>query len=291
MIPLKSMLVESYVLRRFMHFLFRWKGLRALGHFLRRRLYADRWVLIEDFDGDLRFYCHLNEHIGSFMYWRGAYSWNQLRVLAPILKDGMVFVDAGANQGELTLFVAKRLPHGRVVAFEPITEMFQRLQRNLEVNGFDNAILSNSGLWSEPTTREIYWRGSAAPDGSFNEGLGTLFPTAECAAVVQEIQCATLDAFLGDHGIQRVDIMKLDVEGAELHVLQGAKDTIERCRPTVLLEVDRSNCRAAGVEPDALLDFLRRWYRFEVILPSGRTRPLQRRSQLREHQDLLCLPQ
>jgi hypothetical protein len=60
-----------------MRLLFRWKGIRALAHLVRRHLYWAASVEIDDFDEDLRFYCHLNEHIGSFMYWRGSYSLDQ----------------------------------------------------------------------------------------------------------------------------------------------------------------------------------------------------------------------
>jgi FkbM family methyltransferase len=245
--------------------------------------------LVDDFDGDLKFHCRLNEHIGSLMYWRGAYSWNQLPVLDRNLRDGMVFVDVGANQGEFTVFAAKRLPVGRVVAFEPMTDMYDRLLRNIEANGFSNVLASRLGLWSEPTTRTIYRRSSRFSDGSHHEGLGTVFPTDVRNTRVEEIQCTTLDAFLDTSEINRVDIIKIDVEGAELRVLQGASRTIDRHRPKLLIEVDLECCRAAGVDPPEFLDYLERLYRLHLILPSGRTRPLKP-SKLRTYQNLLGLP-
>lgn len=280
---------SSRVLRRLMRFLFRWRGVRVIAHTIRRRLYRDAWVWIDDFDGDLRFRCRLDEHIGSFMYWRGAYSWNQLRVLDGLLQDGMVFVDVGANQGEFTLFAAKRLPVGRVIALEPMSEMYARLLQNIEANRFDNVLVRQVGLWSEPTQKTIYRQEQRFVDGSIHEGLGTVFPTEARDTRVEEIECVTLDSLVEANEIARVNVMKLDVEGAELHVLRGAVNTIERDLPTLLIEVDRRCCKAAGVAEEELLDWLERWYRLESILASGRTRPL-RRANLKDHQNVLCLP-
>jgi hypothetical protein len=95
-------LTSSSKPRALMRFLFRWRGLRVIAHILRRRLLRDEWIWIDDFDGDMKFYCHLKSHIGSFIYWRGYYSAHQLKVLDRILREDMIFVDIGANQGEFT---------------------------------------------------------------------------------------------------------------------------------------------------------------------------------------------
>ena len=273
--------------------MYRVKGLRAVAHALRRRLHEPRSVWMDDFDGDLAFLCHLDEHMGSQMYWRGAYSWSQLRVLDRLLEPNMVFVDAGANQGEFTLFAAKRLTHGRVLAFEPMTAMRERLEQNIEANGLGNVLVSALGLWSEPGRRSLFRPEARFEDGSIHEGLGTLFPTGERGQEVEEVELTTLDAFLDAHGIDRIDALKIDVEGAERAVLTGAERTLERCRPLLLMEANRDLAEigggGAGGGLDALLDWLGRWYRFELVLPSGRTRPVEP-SALGVHQDLLCVP-
>ena len=162
------MLTESRSFRKLMRLMFRVKGLRVVAPALRRRLARPESVWIDDFDGDLAFRCRLDEHIGSQMYWRGAYSWGQLRVLDRLLRPDMVFVDVGANQGEFTLFAAKRLVRGRVLAFEPMTEMRERLVENLAANPFDNVLVSDQGLWSEPGRRRIFRRDAPFEDGSFH---------------------------------------------------------------------------------------------------------------------------
>ena len=123
----------------------------------------------------------------------GAFTWG---VLDRLLEPNMVFVDAGANQGEFTLFAAKRLTHGQVLAFEPMTAMRERLEQNIEANGLGNVLVSALGLWSEPGRRSLFRPEARFEDGSIHEGLGTLFPTRERGHEVEEIELTTLDAFL-----------------------------------------------------------------------------------------------
>ena len=282
-------LIGSASFRRFVRFLFRHKGLRILGHAARRRLYVDRRVRIDDFDRDIAFYCHLNEHIGSQMYWRDSYSWNQLRVLDRLLSPEMTFVDVGANQGEFALFAAKRLTRGRVWAFEPMSEMYRRLLKNLEVNRFANISTAQLGLWSDSKTLPMFQRGRRFLDGSRHEGLATLFPTETRDSPVESIELTTLDTFVSSNGIQRVDVMKIDVEGAELEVLRGAGKTVDTHRPILIMEADRECAEAAGGNLDELLSSVEDRYRIHRITRGGRTVPTSA-ARLGAHQDILCLP-
>lgn len=110
-------------------------------------------AVITDFDGDLKFRCSLHHHIGSQIFWHGAYSHAQLRLLSRLLKSpDMVYLDAGANVGEQTIFAAKRLSRGRVFAFEPATEVFQVLSENIRSNGFTHVRAEKIGLGDRPAS-------------------------------------------------------------------------------------------------------------------------------------------
>lgn len=283
-------LARSRAFRSLMKFLFRWKGPRAVAHAMRRRLVLERVVEIADFDGDLKFTCHLDEHIGSFMYWRGAFSTDQLQVLKRILLDGMTFIDVGANQGEFSLFAAKRLPAGRVIAFEPDPEMFRRLQGNIAANGFENVTAAEMGLWCDEAVLPLHKPTDMYVDGTCNAGLGSLFGSeAEGRSEACAVSLTTLDAFVARSGLTRVDVIKLDVEGAELPALRGGRSSLERHRPWLIVEVDLGCMEAAGTDHDDLFDFLAPWYRFETIMRGGRTVPLDR-GRIQRHQDVLCVP-
>jgi FkbM family methyltransferase len=256
------------------------------------RSFSDRNDAIEisDFDGDLKFVCRLDAHISRQIFWRGYYSAWQLAVLDRVLQDDMVFMDIGANEGEQTVFCAKRLPRGRVIAFEPSTVVYERLTRNVALNGFANVTLVKRGLGKSTDRVTLYSSAHRSADGSYNEGLATLYPREGVSEAREVIDIARLDDCVGDLGINRLDIVKIDVEGSELDVLKGAEQTLRTFRPSVVLEVITETSRAAGHEASALLDFLRSLgYRFDRIARKGRREPLSdRESNAALHCDVFC---
>jgi FkbM family methyltransferase len=167
--------------------------------------------------------------------------------------------------------------------------MHQLLLTNIHANGAKNITVEQAGLWSQDEIRPFYQPRGDFENGSTHDGLGTLFPGKRRAASGLRVQLTTFDQRREALGLESVDVIKLDVEGAELHVLKGAERTIAHYRPTILLEVDRTCAAAAGTSAAEVLHYLSRWYRFELVTSTGRTRKLNRR-RLREHQDLLCLP-
>jgi len=132
---------------------------------------------------------------------------------AELPSDG-VFVDVGANVGLYTLWAARRLGEkGRVLALEPNPVVFARLVFNLALNGLQERV----------TALQC---GAADRDGAFdlhlhpiNLGGGSLTPEEGQAGDTIRVPCRPLEALLAEHGLERVDILKIDVEGAEELVL------------------------------------------------------------------------
>jgi FkbM family methyltransferase len=132
----------------------------------------------------------------------------------------MVFFDIGANMGYYTLIAAKKVgPTGRVDSFEPSPRMFNELKFNLELNKFNNVHINNIALGDEPGVARLsrYDRG--------REVYGSLstrsFPGATIIGY-DEVALETLDNYMVKKGIKQVDMIKMDVEGAEFLVLKGA---------------------------------------------------------------------
>jgi FkbM family methyltransferase len=247
-------------------------------------------IVVDDFDGDSKFTCYLHSHIGSFVFWRGWYSREQLRLLDGLLSPDAVFFDIGANEGEHTVFAARRLTRGRVFSFEPVASVHERLRANVELNGFGNVELVRKGLGDSVATLPIYGGSEPAADGTVNEGLPTLYPTAERSQLLEVIEIVPLDDFIEEAGVVRLDAMKIDVEGAELTILSGGRRSIERFRPVILLEVSEETSRAAGYPARSLLDFLvPLGYRFESFGRNGRMRPVTPGT-IGEYQDVVCYP-
>jgi FkbM family methyltransferase len=246
---------------------------------------------VNDFDGGLAINLRLDEHMQSQIFWYGSYSRDVLLVIQRLLRPGMVVVDAGANIGEITLASAKRVgPLGRVYAFEPVPELADALTQNVRLNDFRQVSVERQGLSSERGNQKIYRASSHFDDGSRHEGLATLYPSGQRGSVIGEIRLITLDDFCQESGVSRLDLIKLDVEGAELPVLKGATKTLLRFKPHIIVEVQQSTANQAGYHATDILSFVRSLgYRFDVIARGGRLRPVHEGS-LTRFQNILCSP-
>jgi FkbM family methyltransferase len=226
-------------------------GLPRLAEWLRRTVAHSlsghpelRNVWIDDCFGNARFCCDLAEHMGSQIFFRGAYSGEQLPLLDHLLADDSVFFDIGANQGEFSIYAARLLSRGEVHAFEPVAAIRRRLQNNVSANNFECVRVHAYGLSdSAQSNVPIYVGRELTGDGTSNAGLPTLFDTASASRVVDTIELRVLDEC---HADDRVDLMKIDVEGAELFALRGARGLISRCRPFIIYESNSATFEAAG---------------------------------------------
>jgi len=278
-------------LRKLTKLAYNYRGFARIAEAI-RKLYSrsPRIILVDDFDTNLCFYCDLDEHMGSQMFWRGSYSGEQLILLDRLLEPDMVFIDVGANHGEFTVFAAKRLTKGQVIAFEPVSSLSQKLQQNIHINNFTNIKLIQKGLSNKNFQSTIYTREKNFEDGTKHEGLPTLYPTQTRSKKFEIIECTYLDNFVESKNISRIDVIKIDVEGSELAVLKGARETIIRFKPVILMEVNEETSQAAGYASKALLDYLSEMdYRFEDILYDGSTQPILP-GQLRNFQNIVCWP-
>ncbi|MBD1920405.1 FkbM family methyltransferase [Microcoleus sp. FACHB-831] len=279
-------------LRKITKIAYKYRGLARIAEGIRKYYsHYQKNILVDDFDNSLAFYCALDEHMGSQIFWKGFYSGDQLNLLDRILNPDMIFLDVGANHGEFTVFAAKRLTEGHVIAFEPVSIFFEKLERNVKQNGFNNVTLINQGLGDSDTHITIYSRDERFEDGTKNEGLHSIYITKSCSRAFETIKIICLDDFIKSHQIPKVDVIKLDIEGAELAALRGAKETITRFRPIILIEVNEETCQAAGYPPRALLDYLSEiGYRFDLIIRNGITRSIIP-DELDKFQNIICLPQ
>lgn len=197
-----------------------------------------RSLVVNDFDGDLRFELDLNGHMGSQIFWYGSYSRHQLRLMNRILRPGMTVMDVGANAGEVTLFAAKRVgPAGRVFSFEPLDAMADRLSLNVAMNHLEQVEVVRLGLSDFDGEVPIYSAAETFHDGTRHEGLGTIYAAGPRTEELQRITLTTADGWASANELDRLDVMKIDVEGAELPVIRGAIGLIEEHRPWLFLEV------------------------------------------------------
>lgn len=231
---------------------------------------ADARVVIDNFDGDLKLKVDRSSYLGGMLYWRGYQTIAELRVLRRLLKPDMVYADIGANQGEYALFAAKRLTNGAVLAFEPVPALYEQLVDNVRLNNFTHVRTFNFGLFSHEDVLQMYTSTDVVIHNSFNEGLASIFASDYRKDVVATAQLKAFDQVFPTLGLKRLDLMKVDVEGAELHVLQGAEEMLRQYRPLLMLEVNEPAFAAAGYTTRELRQFLeQRGYRVALIDDHG----------------------
>jgi FkbM family methyltransferase len=253
-------------------------------------MHKERNICIRDFDGNLFFNCALHEHISSQVFWRGSYSSAELSWMGQVIKKDWVFFDIGANKGEFSLFAAKRLTQGKVIAFEPVPSLCAELQQNILLNHFQQVRVVCKGL-SDCQGEAIIYNAREKYDNEWNLGTYSIYQGNKTNTAFGKIELMVLDDFVKSENMERLDLMKIDIEGAEWKMLQGARETIARFKPLILVELNAETTAAAGYTPIDILDFLKGFgYRFRIIKRYGRTAEL-REDRLGKFQNVLCIPE
>jgi FkbM family methyltransferase len=158
------------------------------------------------------------------------------------IRPEWVFLDIGANFGFFSMLVSD-VTHGaaEVHAFEPLASMAELLEEHRRMNGFENIHIHRTAISdSEGEITLVY-------PSEENTILGRMLAEGENAeGKFEKAQTIRLDTFVRDHNINRVDFIKMDVEGAEPFVLEGGAETIQRFRPMMMIEVNPETLELLG---------------------------------------------
>ena len=177
---------------------------------------------------------------GFFDYW--GHDLGDLRFLWRNLKPGDVFLDIGAHHGVYSIVAAKRLgTNGTVVAFEPSSREYRRLRLHLRLNRLRWVRAERSLLVRQPLTRTFFQITSG------DTTRGGLRPPASSDRVSEiSVETTRLDDYVSQFPLKRVDLVKLDVEGGEREVLEGASLVLTKFRPIFICEVLDATTQAWG---------------------------------------------
>jgi FkbM family methyltransferase len=168
-------------------------------------------------------------------------------VLAAVLRDDATYVDVGTNRGQLLRVALRAAPAGRHVAFEPIPELAAELRREFPL--LDSRQLA---LSAQPGTAEFcHFR---TMDGWSGLRRSLEVSDERGAPEYIEVRVSTLDVELAE---LQPRVIKIDVEGAELEVVQGAREVLARAKPFVIFEHVPSASALYGSSPGAVWDELR----------------------------------
>jgi FkbM family methyltransferase len=179
----------------------------------------------------LRLDLDLRDNLQRTLFFTGTYEPGLLRLLEDEVRPGDVVVDVGAHIGVHAVTAARRLRDlgggGRVVAFEPTEDSSAAIRVAATRNGLPVEVV-RAGLGEKSGTIEL----RADPRyGDHDAGVRSQFGDGE---IVATAPLTTLDAWAAETGLDRLDIVKIDIEGAEILALRGMRDVLTRLKPRLL---------------------------------------------------------
>lgn len=196
----------------------------------------------------IRFEVDLRDRMQRQM-WAGCYEPHVCKCLETLLADGDVFVDIGAHIGYVTAIAAQRVgSHGRVFSFEPDPFLHERLARNVAHRPWVQTF--RCAIWKE-TGAQIFERSSSEGES----GWGTLTSVRDLKKGEHiDVHSTSLDDWAIRSQVDRIQAIKIDAEGSEISILEGASDTIARLRPIIIMELNDTVLRQAGASALALVN-------------------------------------
>jgi FkbM family methyltransferase len=186
------------------------------------------------------------------MYFYGDYEERyEAELIRRLLEPQEVFWDIGANIGYFSLLAGACLKNtGQVLAFEPGRTAFISLKDNISLNPFRNILAYNVAVTDKEGEARLYSSGAGA------DGRASLYGSARDRASLEKCRTVSLDQFHQDLGLAPPDLLKIDVEGAELAVLKGAGQILQSRPPLILVEMKEATLKAAGTDKAMIQELL-----------------------------------
>lgn len=213
----------------------------------------DKQVIMTARSTDIKIICdNIDERIAPLEILNfDTFEKNDFPVLLQLVDEKMVFFDIGANIGWVSIYICKMLKGAKVYAFEPIPKTYDYLQKNISLNNIFNISTYNFGFSNEEKIIQFYY----TPHDSGSASFANLRTYGNIKKVKGHVM--RLDDFVRENKVE-VDMIKCDVEGAELFVFQGGLDTIQKYKPMIFSEILRKWSKKFGYHPNDSIILLRR---------------------------------
>ena len=204
------------------------------------------------------------------LFVKGIYDPNSMVIINSLLPKDGVFIDVGASFGYFSIVATKAVgPNGRVIAIEPSSRDYNRLVDNVRINNLENIISTYRLAISDSSGTALL--SIATEERSALNTLGKQFSFSGVDEIAKEnVDTIALDDFVVANQINHVDVLKLDIEGSELKALHGAKKTIAKYHPAIMLGVNTNALKASGTDHDEIQKTLSELgYRAYKIIDDG----------------------
>ena len=160
-------------------------------------------------------------------------------------KKATIILDIGANVGWYSLHFSK-MKSSKIYSFEPVEYIFNQLKNNIQLNNISNVFPFNVALSNETGNKEFYYDPLNASATSSENILDSVLAPITCRTI-------DLDTFIVQNKIERLDLIKCDVEGAEINVIKGGLNSIKKFRPIVFMEMLRKWSAKFNYHPNDII--------------------------------------
>ena len=223
------------------------------------------------------------------LYLTGTYEAGTLSVVDKCLREEDIFIDVGANIGLMSIFSSGVIgSKGKVYSFEPVLETFTILKKNIEINKIRNINAFNIGI-SDSKGKSFIYTNPYAGKGSSS----FIKPPDQSESKEYEIIIETLDEFLISHHLTNIRMVKIDVEGWELHVLRGAESLIRGSQAPIIC-IECSKLTGSNNDPGDIYSYIIELNNYMIYkLEKGKGIPsklikITDASELPYHDNLFC---
>ena len=190
--------------------------------------------------------CYPNSYSASAALYCGLYDYDEMNFLLRYLRSEDLFIDVGANIGIYSLLACSIIDRGQVYSFEALSTNYQRLQENIELNNFTQAKLFSLAISDRS--------GNISFNVTGNDSTAFIGEDSQANTIV--VPTDTLDNIAKNIEIDNLTLVKMDIEGAELLALKGARSLLQQQRPEVwILEINDTVEHFGHTKKD-IIDFL-----------------------------------
>ena len=180
---------------------------------------------------NVKFELHIEDWIQQNIYFVGAYERAELNLLNRHLSEDSVFVDIGANFGLYSLVASQKITNsGEIICFEPFPKNYAALKKNISLNSKSYIISENIALGDKKDELSLYYQPT-------EKNLGMVSANFIENSKTIEVDVMSFDEYVNENGIDKIDFIKIDVEGFENQVIIGMRKTLELFSPMILIEI------------------------------------------------------
>jgi FkbM family methyltransferase len=188
-----------------------------------------------------------DDWVSNQIFWRGwsGYEPETAPLFYELASRSRVTLDIGAYVGFFTILAAHANPRGRVFAFEPLSPIFRRLEKNVRLNGLENVSCACAAVSDTAGSAEFFHIPDGMPTSS---SLSFEFMKGTDKLTSSQVSTITIDDFVAQNALDKIDFIKIDTESTEPAVLQGGIETLRRDRPQIICEVLKGRVEGRALE-------------------------------------------